>query len=187
MIDLIEMYVHWYAGRSQAQIADSLGMDRKTIRKYLAPVAAAGLVPGGPPAMTEADWRDRAAVWFPALVDKGLRQVTWPAIGAHRDYITAQLQAGVTVATIHQARQHRQVVAVGSLARTVLLVDPDSQHAEGLADALSQFGVELLTLPRRRRGADGPRRLLPGSRHPRPRRAHPRRHHLHPSPERAWR
>jgi hypothetical protein len=29
MIDLVEIYVHWYAGRSQAQIADSLGLDRK--------------------------------------------------------------------------------------------------------------------------------------------------------------
>jgi hypothetical protein len=52
MIDLIEIYVHWYAGRSQAQIADSLGLDRKTVRKYLAPVAAAALVAGGPPVMS---------------------------------------------------------------------------------------------------------------------------------------
>jgi DNA-binding protein Fis len=38
MIDLIGIFVHRYAGRSQAQIADSLGMDRKTVRKDLAPV-----------------------------------------------------------------------------------------------------------------------------------------------------
>jgi hypothetical protein len=63
MIDLIEIYVHWYAGRSQAQIADSLGLDRKTVRKYLAPVAAAALVAGGPPVMSEADWRARASLW----------------------------------------------------------------------------------------------------------------------------
>ena len=121
MIDLIEMYVHWDAGRSQAQIADSLGMDRKTIRKYLAPVAAAGLVPGGPPLMSEADWRGRAAVWFPQVVDKGLRQVTWPAIGSHRDFITGQLQAGVTVATIHQrlVDEHGLECSVASLRRWV--------------------------------------------------------------------
>jgi DNA-binding CsgD family transcriptional regulator len=47
MIDLIEIYVHWYAGRSQAQIADSLGLDRKTVRKYLGPVVAEALVPVG--------------------------------------------------------------------------------------------------------------------------------------------
>ena len=48
MVDLIEIYVHWYAGRSQVQIAQSLGVDRKTVRKYLAPVAAAGLTAGDP-------------------------------------------------------------------------------------------------------------------------------------------
>src|SRR5665811_1457618 len=78
MIDLVEIYVHWYAGRSQVQIADSLGLDRKTVRKYLGPVVGSGLVPGGPPVMTEEDWRARAQSWFPALVDKGLRQVSWP-------------------------------------------------------------------------------------------------------------
>ena len=121
MIDLIEIYVHWYAGRSQAQIADSLGLDRKTVRKYLGPVTAAGLVPGGPPVMTEAQWRAKAASWFPAVVDKGLRQVSWPAIGAHRDYISAQLAAGVTVATIHQrlVDEHALVASVASVRRWV--------------------------------------------------------------------
>ena len=37
MVDLTELFVHWEAGRSQAQIAESLGLDRKTVRKYLAP------------------------------------------------------------------------------------------------------------------------------------------------------
>jgi hypothetical protein len=31
------------------------GVDRKTVRKYLAPAEAAGIIPGGPP-MCEADW-----------------------------------------------------------------------------------------------------------------------------------
>jgi len=93
-IDLIEILVRWFAGRSQVQIADSLGLDLKTVRKYLAPITAAGLVSGGPPVMTEAEWRTRAASWFPAVVDRGLRQVTWHAIAAHRHYIRAQLEAG---------------------------------------------------------------------------------------------
>jgi transposase len=121
MIDLVEIYVHWYAGRSQVQIADSLGLDRKTVRKYLGPVVVEGLVPGGPPVMTEADWRARAQSWFPALVDKGLRQVTWPAIDGHRDYITAQLAAAVTVTTIHQRLVDEQGLeaSVASLRRWV--------------------------------------------------------------------
>jgi hypothetical protein len=43
VIDITEILVHWYAGRSQYELADSLGVDRKTIRKYLAPAVA------GPP------------------------------------------------------------------------------------------------------------------------------------------
>ena len=78
-------------------------------------------MPGGPPVMSEADWRARAASWFPGLVDKGLRQVTWPAIDAHRDYVSAQLAAGVTVSTIHQrlVDEHALVASVASLRRCV--------------------------------------------------------------------
>ena len=47
VIDVTEILVHWYAGRSQARSSTSLGVDRKTIRKYLAPAVAAGMAPGG--------------------------------------------------------------------------------------------------------------------------------------------
>ena len=49
MIDVVEILTHWYAGRSQNELATSLGVDRKTLRKYTA-------APGGPP-MDEQDWR----------------------------------------------------------------------------------------------------------------------------------
>ncbi len=45
MIDVIEILTHWYAGRSQNELATSLGVDRKTLRKYTAPAVAAGLAP----------------------------------------------------------------------------------------------------------------------------------------------
>ena len=73
MIDVIEILTHWYAGRSQNELATSLGVDRKTLRKYTAPAVAAGMVPGGPP-MAEADWRRLAAQWFPQLIDYRLRR-----------------------------------------------------------------------------------------------------------------
>jgi hypothetical protein len=57
------------------------------------------LLPGGPPA-GELVWAQRIAGWFPGLSDARLRQVTWPAIEAHRDYIVAQLKDEVTVSTI---------------------------------------------------------------------------------------
>ena len=118
MIDVIEILTHWYAGRSQNELAGSLGVDRKTLRKYTAPAVAAGLAPGGPP-MDEQDWRRLATEWFPALVDYRLRQVSWPGIEPHRDYISAQLRAGVTVATIHQRLrdEHGLDASVASLRR----------------------------------------------------------------------
>jgi hypothetical protein len=101
MVDLIELYVHWHAGRSKSALADSLGIDRGAIRKYLAPAEAEGLVPGGEP-LSEQEWRAKVAEWFPNVVDARLRQITWPEIAVHRDYIVEQLKAEVTRATIHQ-------------------------------------------------------------------------------------
>jgi predicted transcriptional regulator len=60
VVDVTEILAHWYAGRSKNQIAESLGLDRKTVRKYLAPAEAEGLVPGGPP-VSAAEWRERGA------------------------------------------------------------------------------------------------------------------------------
>jgi DNA-binding transcriptional regulator LsrR (DeoR family) len=48
VVDITEILVHWYAGRSQNEIAASLGVDRKTIRKYTGPAVAAGYRPGRP-------------------------------------------------------------------------------------------------------------------------------------------
>ena len=47
--------------------------------------------------------------------------MTWPAIGGHRDYIVEQLEAGVTMATIHQRLRDERglAVSVASLRRYV--------------------------------------------------------------------
>jgi transposase len=101
VVDVTEILIHWHAGRSISEVSTSLGVDRKTIRKYLVPAVAAGLTPGGP-AMAQADWAALVLGWFPHLHDTSLRQVTWPEIAVHHDYIVVQLKAGVTQATIHQ-------------------------------------------------------------------------------------
>ena len=120
MIDVTEILVHWHAGRSLNEVSQSLGVDRKTIRKYVAPAAAAGIVPGGP-AKAEQEWADLVREWFPELSDARLRQVTWPAIGVHHDYITAQLKAGVRMSTIHQRLrdEHGLAASVASFRRYV--------------------------------------------------------------------
>ncbi|MCN0155278.1 hypothetical protein [Salinispora arenicola] len=70
VVDITEIYVHWYADRSKTELAASLGVDRKTIRKYLAPAETSGITPSGPP-MSEADW---------AQTDQGAFS-GWPPIG----------------------------------------------------------------------------------------------------------
>lgn len=120
VVDVTEILIHWYAGRSINEVSASLGVDRKTIRKYLAPAVAAGLRPGGP-AMGQADWATLVMGWFPGLVDTRLRQTTWPEIAGHHEFITDMLKAGVTQATIHQRLrdEHGLAASVASLKRYV--------------------------------------------------------------------
>ena len=120
VIDIVEILVHWYAGRSQHELAASLAVDRKTIRKYTAPAIAAGMAPGGPVCSQER-WAQLVRGWFPELVDTRLRQVTWPAIEVYRDYVAEQLRAGVTAATIHQRLrdEHGLDASVASFRRWV--------------------------------------------------------------------
>lgn len=68
VIDVVEILQHWHAGRARVGIADSLAVDVKTVRKYVAPAEAAGLVPGGP-RLSRARWAQLVVCWFPELVD----------------------------------------------------------------------------------------------------------------------
>src|SRR5919198_1211378 len=48
--DVVEVLEHWAAGRPLRAIAESLGLDRNTVRKYITPAREAGFGPGtGPP------------------------------------------------------------------------------------------------------------------------------------------
>jgi hypothetical protein len=52
VIDVVEILTHWHAGRRMGELAASLGVDPKTVRKHRAPALAAGINPGGPPLST---------------------------------------------------------------------------------------------------------------------------------------
>ncbi|MBO0883361.1 MAG: transposase, partial [Mycobacterium sp.] len=118
MTDIVEILIHWHAGRSQSQIAESLGLDRKTVKKYVDPAVAAGLSPGGPQ-RSPAEWTELVRQWFPQIADTRVRQTTWPEIEAHREFIVAMSKAGVTRQTIWQRLrdEHGLSASVSSLKR----------------------------------------------------------------------
>lgn len=117
MVDVVEILVHWYAGRSKKEVAASLGVDRATVAKYVAPAEAAGMVPGGLP-VSEQQWGARVRVWFPALVDTRLRQPSWSQIARHHERIE-QLVGVVPMSVIHQrlVDEHGLEASVASLRR----------------------------------------------------------------------
>jgi len=67
VIDVVEVLQHWHAGRPKSVVASSLGIDPKTVRKYVAKAEEAELVPGGPP-LGRAEWAELVRGWFPELV-----------------------------------------------------------------------------------------------------------------------
>ncbi len=146
VVDIIEILVHWHAGRSNSEIAQSLDVDRKTARKYIAAAEAAGMVPGGP-AVSDERWAELAREWFPELADTRLRQVTWPAIEKHHDYICEQLKAGVTVTTVHQRLRDERglAVSVSSFRRYVAANLPEEtrrSQVKVLRPYLAEPGAE---------------------------------------------
>ncbi|MDQ1418881.1 MAG: hypothetical protein QOJ52_843, partial [Acidimicrobiaceae bacterium] len=125
VIDVVEVLQHWHAGRPKSVVADSLGVDPKTVRKYVAEAEAAGIAPGGPP-LSRAEWAALVRDWFPGLVDARARSLTFPAIEAHREAIKAMLETN-TATTVHQRLrdEHGLAVGISSFRRYVAAEFPD--------------------------------------------------------------
>ena len=66
VVDIIEILVYWHAGRNNSEIAQSLGVDRKTTWKDVAAAQAVGMRPGGAP-VAEERWAELVRQWFPEL------------------------------------------------------------------------------------------------------------------------
>lgn len=126
MIDVVEILQHWHAGRPKLVLSASLGVDPKTVRKYVAPAEAEGIRPGDGLVLDRAGWAAKVAGWFPELVDARARSTTWPVLESHRELIGKMLQTN-TVATVHQRLrdEHDLRVSVTSLRRYVWQVFPD--------------------------------------------------------------
>ncbi len=125
VIDVVEVLQHWHAGRPKSVVASSLGVDVKTVRKYVAPAVEAGLVPGGP-TVSRAEWAELVRGWFPELVDAKARSLTFAVIDAHRARIEQMLGTN-TVSTVHQRLrdEHALTAGISSFRRYVGSEFPD--------------------------------------------------------------
>jgi Integrase core domain len=110
VIDVVEILEHWYARRPKVLVAESLGVDRKTVTKYTTPAEQAGFVPGGPPVTTEA-WAALARSWFPELMVPELRSEGFAACNRHHKAIAEGLATN-TLATVYQRLRDEQGLAV---------------------------------------------------------------------------
>lgn len=146
MVDLVELYAHWYAGRSITEVADSLGVDRKTVRKYVAVATSAGLSPGGP-AISDTEWRTHLRIWFPKLVDTRLRQPSWGEIARHHDYIK-DLVGVVPVSVIHQRLSDEAGLSasVATVRRYVGLTSPKNSEQARWSCTARPSTMRVLTL-----------------------------------------
>lgn len=129
MIDVVEILQHWHAGRPKLVLSASLGVDPKTVRKYVAPAEAEGIRPLDGLVLDRAGWAVKVAQWFPELGDGRARSLTWPVLEGRRELIASMLETN-TVATVHQRLrdEHALKVSVTSLRRYVWQAFPDRKQ-----------------------------------------------------------
>ena len=127
VIDVVEVLQHWHAGRPKTVVAASLGVDVKTVRKYVAAAEAAGIVPGDGHGVDRAGWAARVSGWFPELVDARARSLSWPVLQPHRELIESMMKTN-TLATVHQRLrdEHGVAVSAASVRRYVALELPQA-------------------------------------------------------------
>jgi transposase len=130
MFDVVEVLQHWYSGRSKTDVAESLGIDRGTIRKYVTPAEAAGMTPGGTP-VSRAEWAALTAGWFPELFDAKARSVTYAEINVHRDRIVTMLVTNRPATVWQRLRdEHGLMVGLTSFRRYMWLEFPNEITAD---------------------------------------------------------
>ncbi len=104
--DIAEILIHWQAGRPLRQIARSLGVDRNTVRKYVALAVRLGYRPGQT-SLSSQEWAGIVAQHAPELADPAERSVVFAQIGRYREAIVTGLQTN-TVATVWQRLHDEQ-------------------------------------------------------------------------------
>ena len=111
VVNIVEILIHWKAGRKKAEVARSLGVDRGTVAKYTAKALSEGYLPGGDQ-LSAQEWGMLVEGWFPELVDPRRRSLTHDAVEVHRGTIEEMLKTN-TATTVHQRLRDEHGLSVG--------------------------------------------------------------------------
>lgn len=103
---IAEILIHWQGGRPLRQIARSLGVDRKTVRKYVALAVRLGYRPGEAH-LSLPEWAVIVAQHAPELADPTKRSVVFAEIGRYHDAIVTGLETN-TITTVWQRLHDEQ-------------------------------------------------------------------------------
>jgi transposase len=88
--NVVEVLEHWTAGRPLRAIAESRGLDRNTVRKYITPAREAGFGPStGPP---PEGWAAFVARVCPRLGTARTKGAAWQELAARHDEIAERLK-----------------------------------------------------------------------------------------------
>ena len=132
VIDVVELFQHWHAGRRIGELSSSLGVDPKTVRKYIAPAIAAGHRPGRPAAQRRASGRRSSRAGSPSSWTDRSRQTTWPEIEPHHERINGLARRGAPSRTIHQRlRDDHGLAASESSLRRYIAANFDEEVGPG--------------------------------------------------------
>lgn len=99
MSEIVDVYLHWQAGRSIKAIARSLGIDRKTVRKYVSAATEGGFRPGDQRSTEQwaAFVRDR----FPKVMEPRERSQWFAKLDEYSEFIREGL-ANNRMSTVHR-------------------------------------------------------------------------------------
>jgi transposase len=98
--DITEILVHWQAGRSVSEISQSLGVDRKTVRKYVNIACSLGFRVGQV-CFSSQEWSRILAHHCPEVSNPAARSEVFAEIARFHDAIVDGLQTN-HASTVHQ-------------------------------------------------------------------------------------
>jgi len=101
MIEITEVLRQWLAGARRKQIARRVGVDPKTVRRYLRAAERCGLTPGMDAAALS---EERTTAILTALHGGSERPygASWQRCEAQRDFIAERLRAGLRLSKVRR-------------------------------------------------------------------------------------